>query len=124
MEQQGASAVGMFLNPRDYWSLRRNSEAIEKVEASGVRITRTRLVDAGKGIVGDFDFGTRLFDRGSSTIRFVDGPNGNGKVNGNGGANGNGDANGNERFLEAEIHERLIVGLPMVIFRFDIPSFE
>jgi hypothetical protein len=107
VEQQGASAVGMFLNPRDYWSLRNNSDAIAQLEASGVRITRTRLCDAGKGIVGDFDFGARLFDRGSSTIRFAEPP---------------ADSRTEGQFLEAEIYERLVVGLPMVVFRFDIPS--
>lgn len=44
VERQGVTAGGMFLNPRDYWTMVQTSDAVRKLESIGVRTTRTRLV--------------------------------------------------------------------------------
>jgi len=104
VEQQGATAAGMFLNPRDYWSIAQGSNAISSLERAGVRITRTRLVPEGEGIVGDFDLGTRLFEAGTSVVRIKES-----------GLAGDG---GRIFRMEASIEERLIVSVPMTVVRF------
>lgn len=106
VEQQGASAGGMFLNPRDYWTIAQSSDAIRKLEEGGVRITRTRLVPPGQGVVGDFDLGTRLFDAGTSTVRISE--------------SGLASDGGKIFRLEASFDERLIVSVPMTVVRFGI----
>jgi hypothetical protein len=72
------------------------------VEDNGVFIVRTRLVDPGTAIVGDFGHGAVLFDAGRSTIRFAEPPPGTFAEPG--------------RALCAEIWERVVVNLPTCFF--------
>ncbi|GLS36940.1 hypothetical protein GCM10010869_25310 [Mesorhizobium tianshanense] len=103
VEQQGATAGGMFLNPRDYRTMVQTSDAVRKLESSGVRITRTRLVPENQGIEGDFDLGTRLFDAGCSTVKI--------------GEAGKATDGGRIYRLEASFKERLVVSLPIAVVK-------
>jgi hypothetical protein len=49
---------------------------MDDVERNGVFIVRTRLVDPGTAIVGDFGHGALLFAAGRSVIRFAEPPPG------------------------------------------------
>ncbi|RWM48398.1 MAG: hypothetical protein EOR85_28225 [Mesorhizobium sp.] len=106
VEQQEATAGGMFLNPRDYWTMVRTSDAVRKLESSGVRITRTRLVPENQGIEGDFNLGTRLFEAGCATVKI--------------GEAGNATDGGRIYRLEASFKERLVVSLPMAVVKFEM----
>ena len=75
---------------------------MDDVERNGVFIVRTRLVDPGTAIVGDFGHGAQLFDAGRSVIRFADPPPGTFAEPG--------------IALMAQIHERVVVNLPTNFF--------
>jgi hypothetical protein len=102
IEQAGCTADGMIINPADYYQLLGSGNLIEKVEANGVFIVRTRLVDQGTAIVGDFGHGAQLFDSGRSVIKFSEPPPGTFAEPGIG--------------LMAEIYERVVVNLPATFF--------
>ncbi|SJM34793.1 family 3 encapsulin nanocompartment shell protein [Mesorhizobium delmotii] len=106
VEQQGATAGGMFLNPRDYWKMVQTSDAVRKLEPRGVRITRTRLVTENQGIESDFDLGTRLFEAGSATVKI--------------GEAGKAADGGRIYQLGASFKERLVVSLPMAVVMFEM----
>jgi len=72
------------------------------VEQNGVFIVRTRLVDPGTAIVGDFGHGALLFDAGRSLIRFAEPPPRTFAEPGNA--------------LMAEIYERVVINLPTNFF--------
>ena len=65
-------------------------------------IVRTRLVEPGTAIVGDFGHGAQLFDAGRSVIRFAEPPPGTFAEPG--------------IALMAEIYERVVVNLPHTFF--------
>jgi hypothetical protein len=67
-----------------------------------VFVVRTRLVDQGTAIVGDFGHGAQLFDAGRSTVRFAEPPPGTFAEPG--------------VALTAEIRERVAVSLPANFF--------
>lgn len=75
-EQQGGTADGLIINPADYYRLMATGRLMDDVERNGVFIVRTRLVDPGTAIVGDFGHGAQLFDAGRSVIRFAEPPPG------------------------------------------------
>jgi len=74
VEQMGGTADGLIINPVDYYTFMGQSRLMDDVEQNGVFIVRTRLVDPGTAIVGDFGHGTLLFDAGRSVIRFAEPP--------------------------------------------------
>jgi hypothetical protein len=98
-EQMGGTADGLIINPADYYQL---LGLMSDVERNGVFIVRTRLVDPGTAIVGDFGHGAQLFDAGRSLIRFSEPPAGTFAEPG--------------LALMAEIYERVVVNLPTNFF--------
>jgi hypothetical protein len=101
-EQMGGTADGLIINPADYYSILWATGLMEQLERNGVFIVRTRLVDPGTAIVGDFGHGAVLFDAGRSVIRFAEPPPGTFAEPG--------------LALTAEISERVVVNLPTNFF--------
>jgi hypothetical protein len=102
VEQMGCTADGLVLNPVDYYRYLENSRLIETLEGNGVFIVRTRLVEPGTALVGDFGHGAELFDAGRSTIRFAEPPPGTFTEPG--------------VAVKAEIYERVVVNLPFTFY--------
>lgn len=102
VEQMGGTADGMIINPADYYRFFGRGSLMDDVERNGVFIVRTRLVDPGTAIVGDFGHGVVLFDSGRSVIRFAEPPPGTFAEPG--------------PALMAQIHERVVVNLPSNVF--------
>ncbi|MEU0080447.1 family 3 encapsulin nanocompartment shell protein [Micromonospora tulbaghiae] len=102
VEQMGSTADGLIINPADYYQLLGSGSLMRDVEDNGVFIVRTRLVDPGTAIVGDFGHGALLFDAGRSTIGFAEPPPGTFAEPG--------------VALRAEIWERVVVNLPTCFF--------
>ena len=98
----GCTADGLIINPADYYALLGNGRSWQDVEENGVFIVRTRLVDPGTAIVGDFGHGAQLFDAGRSVIKFAEPPPGTFTEPG--------------IALMAEIYERVVVNLPATFF--------
>ena len=98
VEQMGGTADGIIINPVDYYTYMGRGRLMDDLEQHGVFIVRTRLVDPGTAIVGDFGHGALLFDAGRSVIRFAEPPP--------------------RTFAEpgialmAEIYERVVINLP------------
>lgn len=101
-EQMGATADGLIINPEDYYRYLGEGRLMADIEDNGVFIVRTRLVDPGTAIVGDFGHGAQLFDAGRSVIRFAEPPPGTFAEPG--------------IALMAEIYERVVVNLPTNFF--------
>jgi hypothetical protein len=106
VEQLGCTADGLIINPADYYKFMGDGRLMDDVERNGVLIVRTRLVDQGTAIVGDFGHGALLFDAGRSVIRFAEPPPGAFAEPG--------------IALMAEIHERVVVNLPATFFIVDL----
>lgn len=104
VEQQGATTGGMFLNPHNCWTMVQTSD-VRKLESSGVRITRTRLVPENQGIEGDFDLGTCLFEADCSTVKI--------------GEAGKATDGGRTYRLKASFKERLVVSVPIAVVKFE-----
>jgi hypothetical protein len=102
VEQMGATADGLIINPADYYMFLNRGRLMDDLEQNGVFIVRTRLVDQGTAIVGDFGHGAQLFDAGRSVIRFAEPPPGTFTEPG--------------IALMAEIYERVVVNLPTNFF--------
>jgi hypothetical protein len=102
VEQMGGTADGLIINPVDYYTYMEQGSLMDDVERNGVLISRTRLVDPGTAIVGDFGVGALLFDAGRSVIRFAEPPPGTFAAPGHA--------------LMAEIYERVVVRLPTNFF--------
>jgi hypothetical protein len=98
----GGTADGLILNPVDYYRFLGDGRLMDVLEANGVFIVRTRLVEPGTALVGDFGHGAQLFDAGRSTIRFAEPPPGTFAEPG--------------IALMARIHERVVVNLPTNFF--------
>ena len=101
-EQMGSTADGLIINPADYYRFMGTGRLMQDLEGNGVAIVRTRLVDEGTAIVGDFGHGAQLFDAGRSVIRFAQPPPGVLADPGNA--------------LMAEIYVRVVVNLPTTFF--------
>jgi hypothetical protein len=101
-EQMGGTADGIIINPADFYKFMSTGRLMDDLEANGVFIVRTRLVDPGTAIVGDFGHGAQLFDAGRSVIRFAEPPPGTFAETG--------------LALKAEIYERVVVNLPTNFF--------
>ena len=108
VEQMGGTADGLILNPLDYYLLMGRGRLLADLEENGVLIVRTRMVDPGTAILGDFGHGAHLFDSGRSVIRFADPPAGTFAQRG--------------LALMAEIRERVVVNLPTNFYRVTLES--
>ncbi|GAB4586048.1 family 3 encapsulin nanocompartment shell protein [Nocardia sp. IFM 10818] len=102
VEQMGGTADGLIINPADYYLALGAGRLMQDLEDNGVFIVRTRLVDPGTALVGDFGHGAQLFDAGRSVIRFAEPPAGTFAEPG--------------IALQAEIYERVVVNLPTSFF--------
>jgi hypothetical protein len=102
VEQMGATADGIIINPADYYVALSHGQLMHDLEENGVFIVRTRLVDPGTAIVGDFGHGAQLFDAGRSVIQFTEPPPGTFAEPG--------------IALMAQIYERVVVNLPTNFF--------
>lgn len=102
VEQMGGTADGLIINPADYYRFLGQGRLMDDVERNGVFIVRTRLVEPGTAIVGDFGHGAQLFDAGRSVIRFAEPPPGTFAEPG--------------MALMAQIYERVVVNLPTNFF--------
>ncbi|WP_214322498.1 family 3 encapsulin nanocompartment shell protein [Nonomuraea sediminis] len=102
VEQMGGTADGLIINPVDYYTFMGEGRLMDDVERNGVFIVRTRLVEPGTAIVGDFGHGALLFDAGRSVIRFAEPPSGTFAEPG--------------ITLMAEIYERIVINLPTNFF--------
>lgn len=102
VEQMGCTADGLVLNPVDYYRYLENGQLMDTLERNGVFIVRTRLVEPGTALVGDFGHGAELFDAGRSTIRFAEPPPGTFTEPG--------------LAVKAEIYERVVVNLPFTFY--------
>lgn len=104
VEQMGGTADGLVLNPVDYYRFLGDGRLMDVLEGNGVFIVRTRLVEPGTALVGDFGHGAQLFDAGRSTVRFAEPPPGTFTEPGEGPA------------VLAQIHERAVINLPTNFF--------
>ncbi|WP_338758286.1 family 3 encapsulin nanocompartment shell protein [Nocardia vulneris] len=102
IEQMGGTADGMIINPVDYYRAMGTGTLMTDLEQNGVFIVRTRLVEPGSAIVGDFGHGAQLFDAGRSVIRFAEPPPGTFTEPG--------------AAVMAQIYERVVVNLPTNFF--------
>ncbi|MEU4580246.1 family 3 encapsulin nanocompartment shell protein [Nonomuraea sp. ATR24] len=102
VEQMGGTADGLIINPVDYYTFMGEGSLMDDVERNGVFIVRTRLVEPGTAVVGDFGHGALLFDAGRSVIRFAEPPPGTFAEPG--------------IALMAEIYERVVINLPTNFF--------
>ncbi|MFY1631735.1 family 3 encapsulin nanocompartment shell protein [Solwaraspora sp. WMMB335] len=102
IEQTGATAHGMIVNPRDFYFHLAGRGVLADLNANGVRISRTRMVPPGTALVGDFAMGARLLDAGRSSIRVAEPPPGTFATEG--------------PAVCAEVHEGLAVHLPTHFF--------
>jgi hypothetical protein len=102
VEQMGATADGLIINPADYYRLMAEGRLMQDVDDNGVFIVRTRLVEPGTAIIGDFGHGAQLFDAGRSVMRFAEPPPGTFAEPG--------------IAVMAEIYERVVVNLPRNFF--------
>lgn len=102
VEQVGCTADGLIINPLDYYKFMGTGHLMDDLERNGVFTVRTRLVDPGTAIVGDFGHGAQLFDAGRSVIGFAEPPPGTLAEPG--------------IALMAEIYERVVVNLPATFF--------
>jgi hypothetical protein len=102
VEQMGGTADGLIINPVDYYRLLGQGRLMQDLEENGVFIVRTRLVDPGSALIGDFGHGALLFDAGRSVIRFAEPPPGTFAEPG--------------IALMAEIYERVVINLPTNFF--------
>jgi len=102
VEQMGGTADGLIINPVDFYTFMGQGRLMDDIEQNGVFIVRTRLVDPGTAIVGDFGHGAQLFDAGRSVIRFTEPPPGTFAEPG--------------IALMAEIYERVVINLATNFF--------
>jgi hypothetical protein len=101
-EQMGGTVDGLIINPADYYMFMGQGQLMADLERNGVFIVRTRLIEEGRAIAGDFGHGAVLFDSGRSVIRFADPPPGTFATSG--------------IAVMAEIYERVVVNLPANFF--------
>ncbi|MGY0235376.1 family 3 encapsulin nanocompartment shell protein [Longispora urticae] len=76
IEQTGATAHAMIVNPHDYYFHMVGSGVLEDLARGGTLISRTRMVERGRALVGDFAMAARLLDGGRSVIRVAEPPAG------------------------------------------------
>jgi hypothetical protein len=103
IEQTGATAHAMIVNPRDYYThMLGAGSVLTDLARTGTIISRTRMVDPGCALVGDFAMAAELLEAGRSVIAAAEPPAGT--FAGPGAA------------VYAEIHEGVAVHLPTHFF--------
>ncbi|PRY02512.1 family 3 encapsulin nanocompartment shell protein [Allonocardiopsis opalescens] len=102
IEQIGATAHAMIVNPQDYYFRMVGTGLLADLARNGTLISRTRMVEPGCALVGDFAMAARLLDGGRSVIRVAEPPPGTFARPG--------------VAVCAEIHEGLAVHLPTHFF--------
>lgn len=102
IEQNGATAHAMIVNPDDYYHRMMGTGILEDLARNGTLIVRTRMVRPGCALVGDFAVAARLLDAGKSVIRVAEPPPGTFATPG--------------LAVCAEIYEGLAVHLPTLFF--------
>ena len=72
-EWHGGSVDGIVMHPDDWWPLvgGKGGRLLRQLADAGVRISRTRRIEAGSAIVGDFWAAATLFEMRRSTIRMA-----------------------------------------------------
>ena len=70
-EWYGGSADSIVMHPDDWWPLLAQGTLLDQLAAAGVKISRTRMIPAGKALVGDFTAAATLLDRRTSTLRMA-----------------------------------------------------
>jgi Phage capsid family len=76
IEQNGATAHAMIVNPYDYYNNMVGKGLLEDLARNGTLITRTRMLAAGSALVGDFAVAARLLDASKSVIKVGEPPAG------------------------------------------------
>lgn len=77
IEQTGATAHAMIINPADYYThLVGAGTLLADLARTGTKISRTRMVDPGCALVGDFAVAAELLDGGRSEIAVAEPPEG------------------------------------------------
>ncbi|MFI6603427.1 family 3 encapsulin nanocompartment shell protein [Nonomuraea sp. NPDC050536] len=77
IEQTGATAHAMVVNPRDYYThMVGAGSLLEDLARNGTVISRTRMVEPGCALVGDFAVAAQLLDAGRSVIKVAEPPAG------------------------------------------------
>jgi hypothetical protein len=77
VEQMGGSADGIVMSTTDYYRyLLPRQDIVSSLGGLGIRIARTRMIQPGTVIVGDFFAGATIYDSGKSTIGFGRPPEG------------------------------------------------
>jgi hypothetical protein len=78
IEQSGATAHAMIVNPTDYYHrlVGHDNVIAELAAGNGMKISRNRWVDRGTAIVGDISVAARLLDARRSVIRVEEPPPG------------------------------------------------
>lgn len=103
IEQTGATAHAMIINPVDYYThLVGAGSLLEDLARNGTKISRTRMVDPGCALVGDFAVAAELLDGGRSEIGVAEPPEGTFAEPG--------------PAVYAEVHEAVAVHLPTHFF--------
>jgi hypothetical protein len=103
IEQTGATAHAMIINPVDYYThLVGAGSVLEDLTRNGTKISRTRMVDPGCALVGDFAVAAELLDGGRSEIGVAEPPEGTFAEPG--------------QAVYAEVHEGVAVHLPTHFF--------
>jgi hypothetical protein len=75
IEQTGATPHAMIVNPVDYYThLLREPGLLENLRTGGTLVVRTRMVEPGRALVGDFAMAARLVEGGRSVIAVAEPP--------------------------------------------------
>ncbi|MGH3387396.1 MAG: family 3 encapsulin nanocompartment shell protein [Actinomadura sp.] len=75
VEETGGSCDGMVVHPDVYWTLVADG-LLDRLTAVGVRVSRTRMIDRGQALLGDFRAAATLLDPARSRVRLLPGPGG------------------------------------------------
>ncbi|MDL4771040.1 MULTISPECIES: family 3 encapsulin nanocompartment shell protein [Thermomonosporaceae] len=67
VEETGGSCDGLVMHPALYWRLV-GAGALPSLDAAGLRITRTRMIERDRVLLGDFRAGITLLDGEVSTV--------------------------------------------------------
>lgn len=67
VEEMGGSCDGMVMHPSLYWRLV-GGGALPALDAAGLRLTRTRMIEPDRVLLGDFRAGITLLDGEESTL--------------------------------------------------------
>ncbi|WP_242891992.1 family 3 encapsulin nanocompartment shell protein [Actinomadura litoris] len=67
VEEMGGSCDGLVMHPALYWRLV-GGGALPALDAAGLRVTRTRMIERDRVLLGDFRAGVTLLDGEESTL--------------------------------------------------------